>query len=272
VWDALQKPDAPRLVILDWIMPEMNGLDVVRRVRALETDRPPYIIMLTIKDEKADIIAGLEAGANDYVAKPFDPGELNARVEVGRRMVEIQDALAVKIEELRDSEKKYRELSIVDDLTQIYNSRHFYSQLESEINRSNRYGEPLTLLLLDIDNFKAFNDAYGHVEGDQVLWRLGQVVKRCLRQTDSAYRYGGEEFTILLPMTTQEAGAVTAERIRTEFKKETFSPTPSQNVHVTVSIGLAQYKPHEEMKAFIRRVDQLMYQGKKKGKDRVCSE
>jgi len=175
-------------------------------------------------------------------------------------------------EALRDSEKKYRELSIIDGLTQLYNSRHFYFQLKIELDRSNRYEQPLTLLLLDLDNFKAFNDAYGHVEGDQVLWRLGQVVKRCLRETDFAYRYGGEEFTLLLPMTTSADGAVTAERIRTEFKKETFSPAPGQDVHVTVSIGLAQYEPQEGMKAFVHRVDQLMYQGKKNGKDRVCCE
>jgi diguanylate cyclase (GGDEF)-like protein/PAS domain S-box-containing protein len=172
---------------------------------------------------------------------------------------------------LRESENRYRELSIIDDLTQLYNSRYFYHQIKLEIDRSKRYGQPLTLLLLDLDNFKAFNDAYGHVEGDQVLLRLGQVVKRCLRQTDSAYRYGGEEFTILLPMTTSEDGAVTAERIRTEFKKENFAPVPGEQVHVTVSIGLAQYKTQEDMKAFVHRVDQLMYQGKKNGKDRVCS-
>ncbi len=174
--------------------------------------------------------------------------------------------------ELRDSEQRYRELSIVDDLTQLYNSRHFYFQLKIELDRSNRYEQPLTLLLLDLDDFKAFNDAYGHVEGDQVLKRLGRVVKRCLRETDFAFRYGGEEFTILLPMTTSADGAITAERIRTEFKRETFSPAPGQDVHVTVSIGIAQYKQQEEMKAFVHRVDQLMYQGKKNGKDRVCSE
>ena len=173
---------------------------------------------------------------------------------------------------LEESEKRYRELSIADDLTQLYNSRYFYHQLKMEMDRADRYGQPLTLLLLDLDDFKRFNDAYGHVEGDQVLWRFGQVVKRCLRQTDSAYRYGGEEFTILLPMTTSADGAVTAERIRTEFKKETFSPAPGQDVHVTVSIGLAQYKMKEEMKVFVHRVDQLMYQGKKSGKDRVCCE
>jgi diguanylate cyclase (GGDEF)-like protein/PAS domain S-box-containing protein len=175
-------------------------------------------------------------------------------------------------EALRESEKRYHELSIVDELTRLFNSRYFYFQLKIELDRSNRYELPLTLLLLDLDNFKVFNDAYGHVEGDQVLRRLGQVVKRCLRQTDSAYRYGGEEFTILMPMTTSKNGAVTAERIRTELKKENFSPAPGQDVHVTVSIGLAQYKPQEDMKAFVHRVDQLMYQVKKNGKDRVCSE
>jgi diguanylate cyclase (GGDEF)-like protein/PAS domain S-box-containing protein len=173
---------------------------------------------------------------------------------------------------LIESEKRYRELSIVDDLTQLYNSRHFYFQLKIELDRSNRYEQPLTLLLLDLDNFKTFNDTYGHVEGDQVLRRLGQVVKRCLRETDFAYRYGGEEFTILLPMTTSADGAVTAGRIRTEFKKENFSPVSGQDLHLTMSIGLAQYKPHEDMKAFVQRVDQLMYQGKKNGKDRICSE
>lgn len=174
--------------------------------------------------------------------------------------------------ELRDSEERYRELSIIDDLTQLYNSRYFYHQLKTEIDRLARYEHPLTLLLLDLDNFKAFNDAYGHIEGDQVLLRLGQVIKRCLRKTDSAYRYGGEEFTIILPITTRKEGTVTAERIIAELKKENFSPVPGKHVHITVSIGLAQYKKKEDMKAFVHRVDQLMYRGKKNGKDRVCSE
>ncbi|MBU0545200.1 MAG: sensor domain-containing diguanylate cyclase [Proteobacteria bacterium] len=175
-------------------------------------------------------------------------------------------------EALRESENRYRDLSIVDALTQLYNYRHFYFQLKIELDRSNRYKLPLTLLLLDLDNFKAFNDVYGHVEGDQVLRRLGQVIKRCLRETDFGYRYGGEEFTVLLPMTTSVEGVFTAERIRTEFKNETFSPAPGQEVRLTLSVGLGQYKPKEEMKAFVHRVDQLMYQAKKNGKDKVCSE
>ena len=182
-------------------------------------------------------------------------------------------ALLEEVEKtLRDSENKYRELSIIDDLTQLHNSRHFYFQLKIELARSNRYGLPLTLLFLDLDNFKTFNDTYGHVEGDHVLWRLGQVIKSCLRETDFAYRYGSEEFTVILPMTTSADGALTAERIRREFKKETFSPAPGLDVHMTVSIGVAQYKIQDGMKEFVHRVDQLMYQGKKNGKDRVCSE
>jgi diguanylate cyclase (GGDEF)-like protein/PAS domain S-box-containing protein len=173
---------------------------------------------------------------------------------------------------LRESEQRYQELSIIDDLTQLYNSRHFYTHLEREIERSNRYEQPLTLLLLDLDKFKEFNDTYGHVEGDYVLSRLGQMVKRCLRETDSAYRYGGEEFTIILPMTTSEEGMVTAKRIQTELRKEAFSPVFGKEVYMTVSIGLAHYKPKEEMKAFVQRVDQLMYQAKKNGRDRICPE
>jgi len=173
---------------------------------------------------------------------------------------------------LQESEKRYRELSIIDDLTQLYNSRHFYAQLTKETERSNRYEQPLTLLLMDIDKFKKFNDTYGHVEGDNVLSRLGQIIKRCLRETDSAYRYGGEEFTILLPMTTSEDGLAIAKRIQDELRKEAFSPVLGQEVYVTVSIGLAQYKPKEDIKAFVHRIDQFMYQAKKKGRDRICSE
>jgi diguanylate cyclase (GGDEF)-like protein/PAS domain S-box-containing protein len=175
-------------------------------------------------------------------------------------------------EALRESEHKYQELSTIDDLTQLYNSRHFYAQMEKEMERSNRYGQPLTLLMLDLDKFKDFNDTYGHLEGNHVLLRLGQTIKRCLRETDSAYRYGGEEFMIMLPMTTTEEGIVTAKRIQTELRKEAFSPVLGQEVYMTVSIGLAQYKPKEEMKAFIHLVDQLMYQAKKNGRNRICSE
>jgi DNA-binding response OmpR family regulator len=136
-WQALQHPDAPALVILDWMMPEMDGPEVVRRVRALQTDRPPYIIMLTTKGDKADIIAGLEAGANDYLAKPFDPGELHARIEVGLRMVEMQDALSDKIEELRQALDQIKTLRGIIPICmfckKIRNDQNSWQQLEAYI-------------------------------------------------------------------------------------------------------------------------------------------
>jgi diguanylate cyclase (GGDEF)-like protein/PAS domain S-box-containing protein len=174
---------------------------------------------------------------------------------------------------LLKSKQRYQKLSIIDNLTKLYNSRHFYQQLKMEIDRANRYKQPLTLLLLDIDDFKLFNDAYGHIEGDHILSQFGQLIKRCLRQTDSAYRYGGEEFTILLPMSTIEDGAITTERIRMQLKKEIFPlVSGKKGIHINVSVGLTQYKPKEDMIVFVHRVDQLMYQAKKNGKDSVCSE
>jgi len=137
-WDALQQPDAPALVILDLVMPEMGGLDVVRLVRAIQTDRPPYIILLTIKGEKADIIAGLGAGANDYLAKPFDPGELHARVEVGRRMVEMQNNLAAKVEELRHALDEIRALRGIVPICayckKIRDDAGYWSQVEKYVS------------------------------------------------------------------------------------------------------------------------------------------
>ena len=189
-------------------------------------------------------------------------------------LISVIDITEQKITEaaLKESEQRYRDMSIIDDLTQLYNSRHFYVQLEREIERSNRYGQPLTLLLLDLDRFKDFNDAYGHVQGDYVLSRLGHAIKRSLRETDSAYRYGGEEFTIILPMTVSEEGIVTSKRIQREFRKENFSLIAGQEVYMTVSIGLAQYKPNEEIKAFVHRVDQFMYKVKKTGRGKICSD
>ena len=195
-------------------------------------------------------------------------GNVIGRFGVGRDITKRKEMETL----LRESEKRYRELSIIDELTQLYNSRYFYHRLKIEMDRVNRYGGRMTLILLDLDDFKTFNDTYGHVEGDQVLIRLGQVIKRCLRMTDSAYRYGGEEFTILLPMTTNNNAAIVAENIRTEFKKEIFSPALGKDVHLTMSIGLGQYKPHGDMKDFVIMVDKYMYKAKKNGKDRVCSD
>jgi diguanylate cyclase (GGDEF)-like protein/PAS domain S-box-containing protein len=183
----------------------------------------------------------------------------------------IEDITALKLVEiaLTEKERKYLELSITDGLTGLGNLRNFYTQVKSEVERSNRYRHPLSILLLDIDDFKVFNDTYGHLEGDKVLMRIGQVIRHCLRKIDSGYRYGGEEFTIILPETTGDAAMALAERIRREFEGETFSPRRGLTLHKTVSIGVTQYVPGEELSAFLKRADASMYQAKKEGKNRV---
>ena len=260
------------LILMDVLMPGMDGFEVTSRVRQDNTHRLLPIILVTVLRETEDRVKGIEAGCDDFISKPIDKMELLARVRSLLKVKAYNDKMNNYRKELESSQKKYRKLSITDELTKLGNYRFFYSQLKIEIQRSNRYGQPLTLILLDLDNFKAVNDAYGHVEGDHVLSRLGQVVKKSVRATDVACRYGGEEFGIMLPMTTRESGLVTAERIRSEFKKEIFAAKSGKALHVTASIGLDQYKTQQDMKEFVQRVDQLMYQAKKSGKDNVCSE
>jgi diguanylate cyclase (GGDEF)-like protein/PAS domain S-box-containing protein len=175
-------------------------------------------------------------------------------------------------EALRESEEKYRELSIVDGLTQLYNSRHFYALIGEETERANRYNQPLTILMADIDDFKKFNDTYGHVEGDKILASFGKLVKSSLRNSDSAFRYGGEEFTILLPMTTKKAGALLAERIRAGFAGERLFLSSKREVAVTISMGVTQYRKGETVRTFVKRVDRLMYKAKKAGKNCVAAD
>jgi diguanylate cyclase (GGDEF)-like protein len=170
---------------------------------------------------------------------------------------------------LRENEQRYRDLSITDNLTQLYNSRHFYHTLQSEIDRSIRYNHPMSLLLIDIDNFKQYNDTYGHLEGDKALSSMGRVVRECLRKTDSGFRYGGEEFTVILPETESKDALYVAERIRKGFEAEIFTPKANEEVHITVSIGASQYIHGEKQEHFVGRADKAMYASKAQGKNRV---
>lgn len=172
---------------------------------------------------------------------------------------------------LLNSEKMYKQLSITDDLTKLYNSRYFYRRLEEEINRLIRYKQPLSLLLIDIDDFKKINDRYGHMKGDQALRMAGEIIKNCVRRTDTTYRYGGEEFTVILPSTGLENAINVAERIRKRFEAQDFSLIANETLNISVSIGASQFKPEEEMEVFVKRTDDALYVAKQKGKNRVYS-
>lgn len=170
---------------------------------------------------------------------------------------------------LKESERLYRELSITDGLTRLYNSRHFFGRAREEVERSNRYSSPLSLILLDVDNFKAFNDTYGHIDGDRILAGLAEVIREGIRGVDSAYRYGGEEFIVLFPETEPEEAFVVAERIRQTFEQTLFSPKDGISTSMTISIGGGSYRQGEDLTSFVKRIDSAMYEAKRLGKNRV---
>ncbi len=191
-WAALQQPDRPRLVLLDWNMPVLDGLDVCRRLRALDLPDPPYVILLTGRTEKGDIVHGLEAGANDYVAKPYNHEELQARLQVGKRTLALQAHLLTVQAQLKV-------LAARDPLTGILNRRTILERLAEELSRATRQQGGLTVAMCDLDHFKAVNDTYGHQAGDDVLRGFTASVQAHLRKYDSVGRYGGEEFLVIAP-------------------------------------------------------------------------
>ena len=160
-------------------------------------------------------------------------------------------------------------MSITDGLTNLFNLRHFYNQLSLEMERSRRYRHLLSLVIMDVDDFKKYNDTFGHKEGDTVLVILADVIRSCLRGTDTAYRYGGEEFVAILPETTKDQGQLIAERIRKTFKNKTFKPRKGKSVQKTVSLGVAQFSDEEDATSFIKRADKNMYKAKSLGKDQT---
>jgi len=170
---------------------------------------------------------------------------------------------------LRASEQRFKEMSITDELTGLYNSRHFFDRLKAEIERTDRYGHPLTLLMLDLDNFKRYNDAFGHLSGDRVLADTGKIIRKSIRSTDSAYRYGGEEFAVILPGSSGSDALYFAERIRKSLENEALFDHRKDGLRVTVSIGVAQYIAEEEISAFIKRADENMYAAKNAGKNTI---
>lgn len=200
------------------------------------------------------------------ISTPFK-GPIGDLIGVVEHITDITER--VKAEKaLAESEHRYKELSLVDELTKLFNKRYFNTQLQLEVERANRHGQPLSLMLMDIDNFKHHNDTYGHADGDRVLARLGQVVAESLRVNDVPCRYGGEEFTIILPETSGEKATVVAERIRTRFAGEIFQPTPQDTVRKTISIGVTQYRAGESGQSLLERADQNMYEAKQSGKNR----
>jgi len=250
------------LMIADIRMPGLNGFELTKIVKdKYDTD----VILITGYGKDFQYEEAIERGASEFILKPIRLQELIVRL---RRVLRERALIA----ERRRMEEQLRQLTITDSLTGLYNMRHFYAQLQLEIERALRYEQPLSLLLLDVDRFKQYNDSYGHLEGDQVLIKLGEGIEECLRTTDTAFRYGGDEFIVVLPQTNGGQAWKVAERIRECFPGADAYRVPNGDMDITLSVGVVQYRPGEELETLVKRADLAMYKAKNQGGDRSLLE
>jgi diguanylate cyclase (GGDEF)-like protein len=255
------KTNTIHVVITDIRLPGMNGLELTDLIKnRYDTD----VIVITGYIGDYSYEEAINKGASDFVSKPIRFEELLLRMRRVLRERNITKERALILARLQD-------LAITDGLTKLYNSRYFYKQLDSEVDRCKRYNHPLSLLFLDIDHFKHYNDTYGHLEGDKVLARLGKVIKSCLRKMDTAYRYGGEEFTVILPETSRGEVMTVAKRIKDAMENENFSPQPGKSISITISIGATEYCRDERISAFVQRADKAMYLSKQRGRNQIST-
>ncbi len=254
----------PDLILLDVILPGRDGYEVCQQIKSLEPCRDIPIIMLTSKAEPADKIRGLELGAVDYVTKPFDAGELIARVNTHLRIKELYEALQARNRQLQEMANR-------DGLTGLYNHRFFHEHLTQEMNRVRRYGGVVTCAIMDIDFFKKVNDAHGHQTGDQVLKAVAECLQGGIRDSDLAARYGGEEFALVLLQTDGPTGAAVCDRLRTRIASLTFSTAAGRPFSVTVSFGVATFPAPgiRQEKDIVKAADQALYRAKHEGRNRV---
>jgi diguanylate cyclase (GGDEF)-like protein len=265
-WRQLQGPDAPRLALLDWEMPGLDGVEVCRLVREREQDDGTaytYVLLLTGRREKGDLVAGMDAGADDYVAKPFDEHELRVRLRAGRRIVDLQG-------ELHRLKEGFRHQSRTDPLTGCLNRRGVMERLAAEMSRARRDGSPVGVAMLDLDHFKRINDVHGHAAGDAVLCELVRRVQQRMRGSDVLGRVGGEEFLMVCPGAGLDgSGAlVAADALRVLVGGRPFSIGASA-LPVTASLGVTITWGGETTDEVVSRADAALYAAKRAGRDRV---
>ena len=260
--DALA-PDAPRLLVLDWMMPGLPGPEVCRRLRATPRDHYQYVLLLTAKHTTADIVEGLEAGADDYLTKPFNVHEFFARMHVGERMIKLHDSLFAAQEALRLQ-------ATHDALTGIWNRGALFELLRAEVERAQRKPTSLSLFLIDLDNFKRVNDQFGHLAGDATLREIAQRLSAAVRVYDILGRYGGEEFIVAAAELGTELPHQFAERLRLAVCASPVR-TPKADVTVTISIGTVTSNPCGDcsIEKLIQSADAALYQAKANGRNRV---
>jgi diguanylate cyclase (GGDEF)-like protein len=267
----------PRIIIADWLMPKMDGLRVCKEIRALHTNPMVYFIMLTVQSDKSRLLEAFDAGVDDFLSKPFHPGELLARVRAGIRMVGMYDELNRRTQalvrsnaELCKLNEKLRQAACIDELTKLYNRRQAMVRLRELWAVAERYDSPLSCAMLDIDHFKLVNDTYGHLRGDEILQKVGEVLLKSVRAADLVFRVGGEEFLLLFPQQDAAQGSICAERCRVAVESSVCAED-GQFSPVTISAGVAQrnaaMRCHDDL---LKAADSALYIAKRAGRNRMA--
>ena len=259
-----------QLLLTDWDMPGMDGRTLCRRVREANLPTYLYVLLLTSHCSTDDVVAGLDAGADDYLRKPANEAELLARLNSGRRIVQLEQSL-------REANAKIQQLSETDSLAGTFNRRYLSTQIVREVDRARRYKHPLSAIMADLDRFKRINDERGHQTGDEVLRAFADLAKSGVRPSDWIARYGGEEFVIVLPETDLAGAVVAAEKLRALCAATPFS-TSTGELAVTASFGVAELRfdagsPSDDAtaQALLRRADAALYSSKNEGRNRVTA-
>jgi len=263
-WRILEQPDSPKLALLDWVLPDLDGIELCKRIRQADSSRPYiYVILLTSNEGRQNMLEAMQAGADDYLVKPFDELELKARLLVGKRILDLQD-------ELVSARESMRHAATHDSLTGLMNRGEIFSMLERELERARREHTRMGVVLCDIDRFKSVNDTLGHLFGDEALREIGRRLREQLRVYDSVGRYGGEEFLMILPNCDLPNVLMRANQLR-----ESVANTPvvcsGKERLITMSMGIAVSDGggKQELEALLNRADAGLYAAKEKGRNRV---
>ncbi len=260
---ALAAPDAPRLAILDWMMPGRDGVDVCREVRKRGAEPYTYLILLTAQAREEDLVRGMDSGADDYIVKPFKSNELRVRLRAGRRIIDLQQELITAREALRTKAAR-------DPLTGLWNHEEILRQLEAELERARRAGQRVGVIMVDVDRFKNVNDTCGHLAGDAVLRAAAEAMRTLTRRYDAVGRYGGDEFLVIMPDCSPERVELFAERLRAGVGTDPVD-TSEGLIPVTLSLGAAVSRAGAETdaNALVQAADQALYEAKHAGRNRV---
>lgn len=263
-WEFLNSDDPPHLALLDWMMPGMDGVEICRRLRAKAREPYIYIVLLTARTKAQDLIEGMEAGADDYLRKPFAAEELRVRMRAGRRILDLQAQLVAAREKLRDQ-------ALHDALTGLANRRATIDALNNALARAARDSTPVSVLMCDLDHFKSINDRYGHLAGDQVLTEAANRMRAAVRLHEVIGRYGGEEFMVVLPGTALAGARALAERLRASLSSGSIV-AEERPLTVTCSVGVSwrDLPQSADAAALIREADQALYRAKANGRNCVA--